>query len=902
MRGRVLGHYRVMDLVGAGGMGEVYRARDERLDRDVAVKVLPEAVSADPDRLARFEREAKALARIEHPNILTIHDFGQESPSGGGSGATCFAVTELLAGETLTERLARERLSWRRAVDIAAAVADGLAAAHGQGIVHRDLKPDNIFLTSDGRVKILDFGLATSGPVSGSAVETRLPPGGTAAGVVLGTIGYMAPEQVQGAAVDPRADIFALGCVLFEMVTGRRVFARPTATETLAAILSTPAPEVSASGTDAPPELGRVVARCLEKQPGARFQSASDLAFALRAMMTAPVGTPLSAATAGYEQAVPAPGPTPRSAVRTHRRAWVFGGLAAAVILLMAAAAVLLWPKAPTKPPAAANGLDPEKVVTAIFDNRTGDASLDSLGLLISDTIGQGLTRIAGIKVALNPLVPAGGSPGLPRSALGDGLDPVRGLAKFTGAGLVVTGAYYLDGDRIRVQARLIDGATGANAATFDPETAPRAKPSEVVNLVARRVMGALAWRFDKTFTLRDAAVRPPTYEAYLEMAQAWGIWSGDYPKTLEHIARAITLDPSFVDARTAQWAVYSNQEDRVAADATLRAVLEPALFSQASPSQQNFIKYARALTDGNLTESAAAARASAQLLPSRLTYYTLGLAEMRLNRQRSAIEAWSKIQFSESPAAGGPSISWFLSERATAHHALGDYNKELELASLGHEHYPEDGVFYSREAAALIGLGRLGEVEGVIARCEAATLRTGSVAALLSNAAGELSAHGRLTEATAMGRRAAVAYKTRVETGKPDAPLRTSYAGALLAAGECGTAIGIYRELMREAPEDLAAQARYAVALVTCGGPREEAQKIASALAKVDRPFLRGEHHFQRARILAALGDHEGAVNALQAAFRQGRPWPSGALHADRAFDSLRDYLPFVELVKPKG
>ena len=255
MGARVLGHYRLLDLVGAGGMGEVYRARDERLDRDVAVKVLPEMVASDPERLARFEREAKALARIEHPNILSIHDSGREAAGPGvGAASTVYAVTELLTGETLRARLAREHLSWRRAVEIAAAVADGLAAAHQQGIIHRDLKPENLFLTADGRVKILDFGLATSGLASGSA-ETRSPGAElSGAGTLLGTIGYMAPEQVQGTGADARSDVFSLGCVLYEMVTGRRAFAGATATETLAAILATPAPELCGSGTDAPPE------------------------------------------------------------------------------------------------------------------------------------------------------------------------------------------------------------------------------------------------------------------------------------------------------------------------------------------------------------------------------------------------------------------------------------------------------------------------------------------------------------------------------------------------------------------------------------------------------------------------------------------------------------------------
>jgi len=274
--GSRLGPYEIVAPLGSGGMGEVYRARDGRLGRDVAIKVLPDAVARNPDRLARFQREARALAQLSHPAILSIFDFGTE-------GETTYAVTELLEGETLRERLGREHLSWRRAVEIATALAEGLASAHGAGIVHRDLKPENIFLTRDGRVKILDFGLARIEPVQSGGMGTlSLKPDSTLPGAVLGTVGYMAPEQVRGELADVRSDIFALGCVLFEMLTGKRAFQRDTAAETMTAILKEPVPEVALSSNEVSSELDCIVGRCLEKNPSERFQSSSDLAFSLR--------------------------------------------------------------------------------------------------------------------------------------------------------------------------------------------------------------------------------------------------------------------------------------------------------------------------------------------------------------------------------------------------------------------------------------------------------------------------------------------------------------------------------------------------------------------------------------------------------------------------------------------
>jgi TolB-like protein/Flp pilus assembly protein TadD len=347
LRGQ-LGHFRVEGPLGAGGMGEVYRARDTRLDREVAIKVLPEAVARDPVRLARFEREARALAQLSHPNILAIHEFGRE-------GDVVFVVTELLHGETLRQRLARERLGWRKAAEIAAGVADGLASAHAHGIVHRDLKPENIFLTSEGHVRILDFGIARFEPTSASEAETmESPASSTTPGVLLGTIGYMSPEQARGEPGDARSDIFAFGCVLFEMLTGRKAFARDTVAETLRAIQAEPLPGVTDLGLGIPTEAARIVTHCVEKEPDERFQSARDLAFDLRATLTSGV----AALPAGTRPAGP-----PRS-----RLAWR-AGVAAAVVVIVAGAAWLAWRGRAPVPREGGAAAERKRIVVLPFEN-----------------------------------------------------------------------------------------------------------------------------------------------------------------------------------------------------------------------------------------------------------------------------------------------------------------------------------------------------------------------------------------------------------------------------------------------------------------------------------------------------------------------------------------------------
>jgi Tol biopolymer transport system component len=315
--GTKLGPYEVLAPVGAGGMGEVYRAKDTKLGREVAVKVLPEELFEDRDRVERFEKEAKALAAVQHPGIASVFSFEEIS-------GRHLLVTELLEGETLRQRLATGPLPMRKALALGVQIARGLAAAHAKGIVHRDLKPENLFVTADGGVKILDFGLAKQQAVP-SGDDTRSPTlaKATDPGTLLGTVGYMAPEQVRGQAADARSDIFAFGCVLYEMLTGRRAFKGDSAVETMNAILKEEPPEPDVSGAKIPPDLDRLVRHCLEKNPAERFQSARDLAFDLEAFAG-------SSAFAGAVSAAPSPA--------RPRRARL--GTAVAALLVVAAVVI----------------------------------------------------------------------------------------------------------------------------------------------------------------------------------------------------------------------------------------------------------------------------------------------------------------------------------------------------------------------------------------------------------------------------------------------------------------------------------------------------------------------------------------------------------------------------------
>src|SRR5216684_4362361 len=293
-----LGPYKIISLIGAGGMGEVYRAHDTRLLRDVALKVLQESFTADPDRLRRFEQEARAVAALNHPNIVFVFDVGVADK-------VHYIVTELIEGETLRQRIPPQGMPTRKAVELTVQLANGLAAAHDQGIAHRDLKPENILITKDGRLKILDFGLAK---LRRSHAQTETVDGMTAAetnaGMVLGTVGYMSPEQVRGEPADHLSDIFSFGSILYEMLSGQRAFKRNTNAETMTAILNEEPQELASRIGAIPPALERIVRHCMEKQPRQRFQSARDIAFDLESL-SAISGTGAVASTAIQKSAAP---------------------------------------------------------------------------------------------------------------------------------------------------------------------------------------------------------------------------------------------------------------------------------------------------------------------------------------------------------------------------------------------------------------------------------------------------------------------------------------------------------------------------------------------------------------------------------------------------------------------
>jgi serine/threonine protein kinase/tetratricopeptide (TPR) repeat protein len=436
MIGKRISHYRILEMLGSGGMGVVYRALDETLGREVAIKILHKDVMHDPERTARFEREAKAVAKLAHPNILAIHEFGREQD-------IVYAVTELLEGETLGKRLTHERLHWRKALAIAACIADGLGAAHSKGIVHRDIKPENIFITSDGRVKILDFGLArTELPQIEDPNATTLTVSGMRGEPVMGTIAYMAPEQLRGESGDPRTDIFTFGNVLYEMLTGQRPFSRGSFAMTVTAILMDPVPELHISGMATTLELNHIVGRCLEKNPGERFQSASDLAFTIRALLgkdQTEQKVTEEITLEGLASLPPRTWPPSKGTARSGRTKKLAGPIAALILLVCALAiGISLWPEK-----------EGEFALAVLpFDTQVADKS--GLGDRLRERIVANILKLDIIKV--KPLV---------HTVYHD--DTKLGyssIAKKLQVSALLKGFYRQIGENLEISIELIDGKT----------------------------------------------------------------------------------------------------------------------------------------------------------------------------------------------------------------------------------------------------------------------------------------------------------------------------------------------------------------------------------------------------------------------------------------------------------
>jgi eukaryotic-like serine/threonine-protein kinase len=541
--GTRIGPYEVIGLLGAGGMGEVYRARDTRLGRDVAIKVLPAEFASDPERLRRFEQEARAVAALNHPNILAIFDVGvgaglaparegaRPSPTNEKEASVPYIVTEFLEGESLRERLSGGAMPLRKAMEFAVQIAQGLAAAHEKGIVHRDLKPANVFITKDGQVKILDFGIAKLvGPrsVAEPAHATTVVEA-TEEGAALGTVGYMSPEQVRGLPVDHRSDIFSVGCVLHELLSGRSPFRRDTAADTASAILhEEPAPLPSG----VPHGLERIIRRCLEKRPEDRFQSARDLAFDLQAAAEA-----LGA------------GPVTRPAAQPRRLLWA--GVAV-LVAVAAAASIYVVVRGRSGGPAAAGRI--RSIAVLPLANLSGDPAQEYFSDGMTEELITSLSKISALKVISRTSV----------MQFKGTKKPLREIAHALGVDGIIEGSVLRAGDRVRITAQLISADTDTHLWAESYERDMRdvlALQGQVARAIAGEVRAALTPQ-EKARLASTRPVNPEAYDAYLKGLHHWYVLTlADLDTAQRYFELALEKDPNYALANVGISLVWAGRQ-----------------------------------------------------------------------------------------------------------------------------------------------------------------------------------------------------------------------------------------------------------------------------------------------------------------------------------------------------
>ncbi len=516
--GTTISHYRIIEKIGAGGMGEVYRAHDPRLGRDVAIKVLPQGFVTDPDRLRRFEQEARASAALNHPNIVAIYDVGTWEYG------TPYVVSELLEGETLRDCLRKGPLPVRKAIEISSHIALGLGAAHDKGIVHRDLKPENLFLTKAGQTKILDFGLAKLLPDNVLFADLTTVTE-TASSKVMGTIGYMSPEQVRGQALDQRSDIFSFGAVIYEMLSGHRAFQGETPADTISAILNQDPPELSINNQNIPPGLSGVVRRSLEKNPNDRFHSARDLAFALAAVSEARGGTGRI------------------SAARTAGVAWKIALLAGVLVLGLS----LLWT---WNPGDIRHGLrrglatgQIKSLAVLPLENVSGNAEQEYFADGMTDELITELARLGEVRVISRTSV-------MPFKATRKSLPEI---ASALHVDAVVEGSVLRDGNRVRITAQLVDASTDRHlwAQSYEGNVADVIRlQNDVARSVANEIKAQLRPDEKARLNAPQRDVTPEAYDAYLKGLYFSAKLTPDtLQKAFAYFNLAIEKDPTFAPA-----------------------------------------------------------------------------------------------------------------------------------------------------------------------------------------------------------------------------------------------------------------------------------------------------------------------------------------------------------------
>jgi serine/threonine protein kinase/tetratricopeptide (TPR) repeat protein len=873
MIGKTISHYKILEKLGEGGMGVVYKAHDTRLDRTVALKFLPQHLAGTDEDKQRFMREAKAAAALNHPNICTIYSVEEED-------GKQFISMEYVDGMTLREKygaIGPAAIPIKEAIEYAIQIAEALSEAHDKGIVHRDIKPSNIMVDSRNRIKVMDFGLAKLKDVVPITRE----------GTTVGTVAYMSPEQVQGQDVDQRSDIFSFGIVLHEMLTGQTPFRGDHEAAMMYSIVNEEPQPISSALPEISNRLENLIERTLEKDPSDRYQSMHDLLSDLRRLKRK-TSKKVAAGVGAEPPAQELDAQQPLSGTRSGTRARL---IYIAIVLVIVVAAVVSYKiffleKDSDVPPPHRN-----RVFVATFENRTGDSELDPIGRLASDWITHGI-----MQNELAEAIPTTTMFMLMRDAGLEGAgfedrDKLIELATATHSGVLVAGMFYRVGEDIQIETQIIDVERNDVMMTLDPVRGPRSEPMKAIDALRKKVMGALAIHVSPRSNITMIG-EPPIYEAYVEYLEGTKCFGADYQKSFEHYRRALEIDPHWWAPKFRIANGLANIGHYDAADSIFQTIERHS--SRLSSAERYYLDWFAFRLQGKTEEAFATLLHIESIAPmDYIANYLVGLHALYLNRPRKTIDTFSKIDI-QIQHADYASVSWRFGVLCDAYHAIGDHEKELEVAREAQKYFPNDLGCRADEVSALAALERIDELYDVIEESKQIEPSRSSVGYMMSVASLELRAHGNRVEAL---RIAEQEIHWREEN---DPENRDALADALYRAERWDEAYALYRELATEDPDDLFYKASLGM-LSARAGDTEEARRIANELMNVERKYLFGRHTYYRACIHALLGEHAEAVRLIKESFSQGLEFGI-YIHRDMDLESMRDYPPFQKLLEPKG
>lgn len=836
MIGKTISHYRIVDKLGEGGMGAVYKAEDTTLNRLVALKVLSSQLAEDKEARERFIREAQAASSLNHSNITTVYELLEEE-------GEQYISMEYVEGKTIRDIIESGHVSIRKALDIIIQAAEALETAHNKGILHRDIKSANIMVSMEGNVKVMDFGLAH--------LEERSQL--TRTGTTMGTLAYSSPEQLTGALVDRRSEIFSLGVVFYELLTGQLPFKSPSEGELVFEIINNEQDHPSQLRNDVPENVEAVITKMLIKKPELRYQSCAELLTDLTA-----IRSELETTTVQITTALPEAGKK-RSrlvAIVTAAGAVIIGSI---VILL----AVGSGPR-----------LRPDQVVVAAFENHTGDTIYDQYGKWAADYV------IAGIeKLDFANAIPLEHS--LPtslilqgRAAAGEISDPIRILAEETSSGIAVSGGFYvLDGRTIQFHVRIRNIAGDRIIDTFDDVSGPLEQKSEVVTRLRQRILASLAARLSPGFESWAAITEPPrSIEAFNEFSEGLDIYMEDSysVEALPHYYNAIRLDSTYVTAMLyaarSHYLIGQSDTTHMAAADSMAQILESRREGM-SELNQLMLDLIKAAVIWDQPEKYRIARKGAELAPGTFWTFMAGQSAQFTGLPEEALVYFDQLDPGGAVFGYGKGADKYWNQLLYSYFHLVDWHGMLEVVEQAREHLGNPMWQLMYEAVAL---GAVGDMESILSRIERAESEGRDPWGILAGGTAGFKWSGFEEEWSHLFERLFEFLESQPGEAKRSNTYRDRLATALINAGRAEEAEGICSGLVEEYPDNRYYRRNLGIIAASMGDTLR-ARQIQDWFKRFDRPYVRGGGYEDRALIEAHLGNIDEAINLLRIAIQRG-------------------------------